>query len=114
MTLSPYIRRKLEQRDPYCLHCGETNDLVIHHRKNRGMGGSKLLDVYENLLRVCNYYNGQMEADSQVAEQAKEWGHKLESWQAFNELVYDRCDGEWYELKPDGTKESYWKPAQLF
>jgi len=114
MTLSPYIRRKLEQRDPYCLHCGETDDLVIHHRKNRGMGGSKLLDVYENLLRVCNYYNGQMEADSQVAEQAKEWGHKLESWQGFNELVFDRCDGEWYELKPDGTKESYWKPAQLF
>jgi hypothetical protein len=114
MTLSPYIRRKLEQRDPYCLHCGETDDLVIHHRKNRGMGGSKLLDVYENLLRVCNYYNGQMEADSQVAEQAREWGHKLESWQGFNELVYDRCDGEWYELKPDGTKESYWKPTQLF
>ena len=112
MTLSPYIRRRLEQRDQYCLHCGETNDLVIHHRKNRGMGGSKILDLYENLLRVCNYYNSAMEADAQTAEQARGWGHKLESWQGLDEYVYDRCDGNWYELLPDGTKKSMtWEPG---
>jgi 5-methylcytosine-specific restriction endonuclease McrA len=114
MTLSPYIRRKLEQRDTYCLHCGESDGLVIHHRKNRGMGGSKLLDVYENLIRVCSEYNSRMESDSPVADQAREHGHKLESWQDVSEPVFDRCDGEWYELKPDGTKEKVWKTTSLF
>jgi hypothetical protein len=78
------------------------------------MGSSKLLDVYENLLRVCSDYNSRMESDSQTAEQAREWGHKLAAWQALNEMVYDRCDGEWYELMPDGTKENHWKPVSLF
>ena len=112
MTISPYVRRKLEQRDPYCLHCGETADLVIHHRKNRGMGGSKILDTYENLIRVCQIYNLQMESDSDTAAEAKEWGHKLESWQSMDEYVYDRCNGNWYELLPDGTKKSMtWDPG---
>lgn len=114
MTLSPYLRRKLEERDKYCLHCGETDGLVIHHRKNRGMGGSKIIDVYENLLRVCSDYNSRMESDSQVAEEAQEFGHKLKSWQDFSDPVFDRCDGEWYQLNPDGTKETVWKPIQLF
>lgn len=114
MTISQYVRRKLEQRDPYCLHCGETADLVIHHRKNRGMGGSKVIDVYENLIRVCNDYNVAMESDSVQASFALEYGHKLRSWQDFSDPVFDRCDGEWYQLNPDGTKETVWKPTSLF
>lgn len=114
MTLSPYLRRKLEERDKYCIHCGETDNLVIHHRKNRGMGGSKIIDVYENLIRVCQDYNSRMESISEVAEEAQEFGHKLRSWQNFSDPVFDRCDGEWYELKPDGTKEKVWKPPLLF
>jgi len=43
MTINKFMRGQLEKRDPYCVHCGETTDLVIHHRKNRGMGGSKVL-----------------------------------------------------------------------
>ena len=109
MTINKFMRGTLEKRDPYCIHCGATDDLVIHHRKNRGMGGSKILDIYENLLRVCEWYNSAMEADSQIAEEARGWSHKLESWEDFSEPIYDRCDGEWYELMPDGTKRAVTK-----
>ena len=106
MTINKFMRGQLEKRDPYCVHCGETADLVIHHRKNRGMGGSKVLDTYENLLRVCQSYNTSMESNSDVAAEARGWSHKLESWEDFSEPIYDRCDGEWYQLMPDGTKKA--------
>lgn len=105
--ISKRIKTILENRDAYCWHCGEEQNLVIHHRKNRQMGGSKLLDHPTNLLLVCSYYNSMMESDSGVAEEARGWGHKLESWQEFSDPVYDRCDGEWYELLDDGTKKKY-------
>jgi 5-methylcytosine-specific restriction endonuclease McrA len=104
MTITDRIRKKLKQRDPYCWHCGADMDLVIHHRRNRQMGGSKLLDHYTNLLMVCSEWNGLMESDSKSAQNAREWGHKLQSWQDFVEPVLDRCNGNWYQLNQDGTK----------
>lgn len=114
MTINDRMRQKLAKRDPYCLHCGEENDLVIHHRKNRGMGGSKLLDHYPNLLRVCAVYNGRMESEAVFAQEAKEFGHKLESWQDFSDPVYDRCTDLWYVLHNDGTKEIVDGPEVMF
>jgi hypothetical protein len=98
MTISKRVREALERRDKYCWHCGQEDGLVVHHRKNRQMGGSKMLDHYSNLILVCPSYNTSMESDAE---------NKLESWQDFSEPVYDRCDGEWYELFDDGTKKPF-------
>lgn len=107
------MRRTLAKRDPYCVHCGDDFDLVIHHRKNRGMGGSKKLDVYENLMRVCQPYNSLMESDSKIAQEAIEFGHKLRSWEDYSSPVYDRFTGSWYLLGVKGDKTPVEPPAFL-
>ena len=100
------LLRKLRQRDRECLHCGEDREeyLVPHHRRNRGHGGSKLLDRLDNLLMICAYYNGAMESNPVVAENARNFGHKLSSWQDFDAPVFDECAGEWYLLDIKGGK----------
>jgi 5-methylcytosine-specific restriction endonuclease McrA len=98
------IRKLIERRDSACFHCGSSQDLVIHHRRNRGMGGSKLLDTLDNLMMVCAVYNGAMESDPVVARQARAWNHKLPVWEKENLPVFDRLGGWWY-LLPDGSRE---------
>lgn len=107
------MRKKIEVRDPHCYHCGETTDLVLHHRKNRQMGGSKLLDRYDNLIRVCQQYNFLMESDAAVAADSKEFGHKLASWQPFESPVYDRTQAQWYVLGERGEKTPVNPPDYL-
>ena len=114
MSITPRIRQKLKQRDPYCLHCGTDIDLVVHHRKNRQMGGSKLLDHYQNLLMVCQDYNFRMEASEVAATEARDFGHKLASWQDFSDPVYDQCDGNWYVLEENGSKTLVEPPEAMF
>jgi len=102
--MKPAVRVKLEARDAHCWHCGTTEDLVPHHRANRGMGGSKNRDRLDNLILVCALYNGLMESDSGVASQARVDGHKLQSWQPYETTVVDRADGLMYWLDPLGGK----------
>lgn len=100
-------RKLVLERDPYCFHCGESNDLVVHHRRNRGHGGSKLLDKPEWLMAVCASYNGEMESDAWVAIAARALGHKLRSWESHSLPVFDVVTQLWYVLKTNGTKEIY-------
>lgn len=108
------MKRTLQKRDPYCIHCGEDVDLVIHHRKNRGMGGSKELDRLSNLMRVCSWYNSFMESSATSAEMARENGHKLRQWDDFSEPVKDETTGIWYVLDDKGNKTETDEPFSLF
>ena len=103
MAIPAKIRKLIEQRDECCWHCGTHVDLVVHHRKNRGMGGSKLLDTPDNLMLICALYNGAMEADAGVARSARQWGHKLPGWESTGNAVFQVGGGWWY-LLPDGSK----------
>jgi 5-methylcytosine-specific restriction endonuclease McrA len=110
MALPAKLRRLILDRDQHCWHCGETWDLVVHHRINRGMGGSKLLDRPDNLLAVCALYNGAMESDARVASQARGWGHKLPAWEQLSHPVFDATGFSWWVLNLDGSMvESDWK-----
>ena len=68
-------------RDKGCLHCGDTDTAVPHHRLNRGMGGSKERDKPANILVLCSFYNGLIESNAFAAERAREMGWKLRNGQ---------------------------------
>lgn len=91
-------------RDPSCYHCGATDGLQPHHRKNRRAGGSKLLDRPDNLMMVCGIYNGLMESDPDVAAKAREFGHKLRSWDGFEMPVFDQVNQIWWALDENGGR----------
>lgn len=105
--MKPNEFKKYEARDTHCPHCGiGVPYLVPHHRKNRGMGGSKLRDTPSNILLVCALLNGAMEQQSEVAEDARRYGWKLESWQdPLVVPIYDAVTGFLYRLKDDYSKE---------
>jgi hypothetical protein len=105
---------KLKKRDLHCWHCGEVNDLVIHHRVNRGMGGSKKLDTLQNLMRVCPEVNFLMESDSEVAEQAREFGWKLSRFNKEPQPVFDKTSGFWFTLTEGGDKIAAEREEGLF
>jgi hypothetical protein len=94
----------LRARDQLCWHCGEQDDLVPHHRRNRGSGGSRLLDTLDNLMMVCARYNGEMESVSSVAQSARELGHKLSKFDKSNPPAFDKTTGIWFTLTEAGEK----------
>lgn len=113
MAFSRQMSLKLKERDGHCWHCGATENLVLHHRRNRGLGGSKLLDRYDNLIRVCSTYNIAMESQADIASTARDMGHKLGGWDGFDTPVYDKALGQWFLLDQFGNKFPSAPPSYL-
>ena len=104
MAITNKMALALRERDPYCWHCGADLNLQVHHRRNRGMGSSKLLDRYDNLIRVCALLNYAMESDAVVAREAREFGWKLGQWDDFSNPVFDKVQKTWFALDSKGNK----------
>lgn len=97
--MTPKQFQKYLDRDKGCVHCGDTETAVPHHRANRGMGGSKLRDVPSNIVSMCSYMNGLMESNAVVALQAKRMGWKLESWEDPKKVpAFNITTRMWYTL----------------
>ena len=84
-------------RDGSCPHCGDEATLVPHHRKNRGMGGSKKLDTPSNIMAICAELNGLLESNATIAGMGRDFGYKLTAGQVPSEVpIY--VNGKWLLL----------------
>ena len=104
---------KLRERDPYCWHCGTEQTLVPHHRANRGMGSSKILDTLQNVIMVCAKYNSDMESNADVADWARDRGHKLSRYITPSTPVFDNFQKKWFALDAKGNKHETEPPSYL-
>ena len=111
--MKPKLIKLIKERDVWCWHCGAEDGLQIHHRRNKGMGGSVKLDRADNLIRVCAWLNYQMEQNAQVANDARDHGWKLGSWDGFDTPVFDKPLGAWFILTSDGRKVPSGPPSFL-
>lgn len=111
MTISPRIRTSIYERDGnFCVACGTQNELTIHHRVNRGSGGSKLFDSKAFLLTMCNFCNTRMESDADFRELALVYGWKLlrntkPPIDPTTVAVKYTNSGEWFLLDNEGKRK---------
>ena len=93
------VRKKIWARDNgICWHCGTTENLQIHHRINRGMGGSKILDRGSNLILLCAEYNFLIESNLPKAREARKLGIKVSRHSDVLYAPIRDAIGQWYLL----------------
>ena len=110
------VRQVLERAQGWCLLTGPFclgEATIADHRANRGMGGSKALNAFENLIAACRPCNGwketvyAMELNSLIATGLRI--HRAATVKATlqrcRETPVQGLDGEWWFLLPDGTKK---------
>ena len=91
--------QKYLDRDGGCVHCGDVETAVPHHRLNRGMGGSKERDVPSNIICLCSVMNGLIESSSEAAQTARDYGWKLVNGQdPILTPFFHAVQGEWLVL----------------
>ena len=97
--MTPKQFRKFLDRDSGCLHCGDVETAIPHHRSNRGMGGSKRRDNPANIIVLCSLVNGLLESSPIWAHRGRLHGWKLASWEdPLMVPVFDVQTQAWYLL----------------
>jgi len=104
--MTPKEFQKYLDRDRHCWHCGMEEDLIPHHRLNRGSGGkNSKANQSSNIIVMCAYINGLMESDAHWANRARERGWKLFSYQNPDEIpIFDFSSGKWFIINNDFRK----------
>ena len=109
--MTPKEFRKYLERDQHCWHCGQEEDLIPHHRLNRGAGGkNSKANQSSNIIAMCAKINGLMESDARWASKARDCGWKLSSYQNPNEIpIFDHSLGKWFIINNLFSKSPYGK-----
>ena len=97
---------KYLQRDLGCWHCGsQGDDLIPHHRLNRGMGSkNSVANQPSNIIALCSEANGLLESNAKFAELGRSLGWKLGSYDKPTEVAIFGHGG-WWLLNNDFTKD---------
>jgi hypothetical protein len=102
-------------RDRGCWHCGSTgDDLIPHHRLNRGMGSkNSKANEPSNIIVLCSQANGLLESNAKFAELGRKFGWKLRSHETPTEVpIFGH--GGWWLLNDDFTKDLLETEAEYF
>lgn len=112
-TIPPKVRGLVNDRDPWCVHCGSPNALHQHHRRLKGDGGDTRphTDCCCNLVRLCatcHYWAhvlGRPEAEAEgliiPAETLLPGSVSVLVHTADGGMDrYPACDGEWVSNSP--------------
>lgn len=113
---SARVKRVVFARDGACVPriccTGAVEGLVVHHRANRGMGGSSALwiSLPSNGLVACWKCNAALETFSSLAEYYAA-GWKVRRGQLTPaEIPVLYPDGRWFLLSADGTRQETKEP----
>jgi 5-methylcytosine-specific restriction enzyme A len=106
------VRKIILTRDEgLCLRCGlEATD--VHHRKVKGMGGTKDEKVaygYANLISVCRYCHNWIHANPSIAYK---YGFLVHSWDSERIMIVTKFGT--LKLEEDGTRSVVKGPCDLF
>lgn len=95
------------ERDSFkCAACGAGSSLSIQHRINRGTGGDPkgYRNVLSNLMALCSFCNGALEADGSFRATGIRQGWKCQSWDDPERVaVYFIWAREWRLLSNNGS-----------
>jgi hypothetical protein len=106
---------KYLQRDLGCWHCGsQGDDLIPHHRLNRGMGSkNSKAEQPSNIIVLCAEANGLLESDADFAERGRKLGWKLRRYEDPSQVPVFGGSG-WWLLGNDYTKHLIQTPIGFF
>ena len=74
---------------------------------------NKVLDTLQNVIMVCSRYNSEMESNANVANEARDMGHKLSKFASPSAAVFDIVTKAWYLLDEKGKKTETDPPSYL-
>ena len=102
-------------RDRGCWHCGSNgDDLIPHHRLNRGMGSkNSKANQPSNIIVLCAEANGLLESNADFAELGRKLGWKLRQHETPSEVpIFGH--GGWWLLSDDFTKDLLETQSEYF